>query len=465
MRIDKIHHIIRLWALLWALASAQLGLAQSPARPYPYADYLRMVLDLHPEGQLADLQIEMAEAAMLRAKGGLDPKIEATWARKSFEDKLYYDQIMGKLKVPTQLGIDVVAGYERNDGDFLNPENKVPDAGLWSLGVEVDVLQGLLVNQRRLGLERAELQRSMALSERQLQRNDLAYDASMAYLNWQLHEALQVVLEENLDIATSYFANSKAAYMGGEKTAMDTLEAYISVQAARARLTSNAQGRSVARLAAGAYVWNDASPAGLQSSLAPESLRVGEALPERVEAALPQLTIYELQADMIQLDQRLYREQLKPRLTLRYNPLLYSDQPESIANSLTQSYKLGVSLEQPLWLRKERGSLRLAQLKLDGQRLKLRNKRNQLAVKRDQYAEQHLWLVEQLAIQEENIIRYRNLLEAELVLFDLGESSVFLTNKRQEKYIGSQIKRLELLVKLRKAELSYRYITNTLIRG
>ena len=58
---------------------------------------------------------------------------------------------------------------------------------------------------------------------------------------------------------------------------------------------------------------------------------------------------------------------------------------------------------------------------------------------------------------------YRLLLDGENEKFRFGESSVFLLNKRQEKYINGQLKLIELNIKLQVELLNYLYYSNGLI--
>ena len=161
----------------------------------------------------------MGEAEWLLAKGGLDPEITSNWNQKNFDDKLYYQLYQGKLRIPLKLGVDLIAGYENSDGVFLNPEYSTGTNGLWNAEVEVNVLQGLIVNERRIALDQAQIFADLAENERLILLNQLLYDASLTYLEWQKSHAIKSVLEENLVIATNYFENTRLSFLNGEKTA------------------------------------------------------------------------------------------------------------------------------------------------------------------------------------------------------------------------------------------------------
>ena len=64
---------------------------------------------------------------------------------------------------------------------------------------------------------------------------------------------------------------------------------------------------------------------------------------------------------------------------------------------------------------------------------------------------------EQAQLYTQTVTDYSNLLAAERQLFDTGESSLFLVNRRELGYINAQVKLIELHTKNRKASLATEY--------
>ncbi|MBQ0740444.1 TolC family protein, partial [Aquimarina celericrescens] len=90
------------------------------------------------------------------------------------------------FKIPTWYGIEVKAGFEQNQGEFLNPQNSVPDDGLYSAGVSVPIGQGLFINQRMADLKQAKIMQDLSQAQRDIRLNQLLSDAVLAYLDWYL---------------------------------------------------------------------------------------------------------------------------------------------------------------------------------------------------------------------------------------------------------------------------------------
>ena len=98
----------------------------------------------------------------------------------------------------------------------------------------------------------------------------------------------------------------------------------------------------------------------------------------------------------------------------------------------------------PLFLRKERGDLRLAKIKLqdtefeiDATRVNLQNKISAIKQELESYVAQN-------EITTEMVADYQRMLQAEEREFQLGESSLFLVNSRESKLIDGQLKAIEI---------------------
>ena len=149
-----------------------------------FEEYLEYVKYYHPVAKQAGLEIDMGEAELLRARGGFDPNIEVDYGRKEFRGTEYYDLRNSTFKIPTWFGIDLQAKFLQNQGEYLNPQNFVPEEGLFSAGLSVDIAQGFLINNRMAALRTARILIGRSIAERDLAINKLIYDASVAYFDW-----------------------------------------------------------------------------------------------------------------------------------------------------------------------------------------------------------------------------------------------------------------------------------------
>jgi len=445
------------------------GIAQTDSTTLSYQEFLINIVRYHPIAKQAELRIDFADAEWLAAKGNLDPMLTSDWNQKNFDDKLYYRQFQGKLKVPTILGVDFIAGYENTEGVFLNPENKTDEFGLWNVGVEVNLLQGLWINERRTALQQAKIFRNIAENEREILLNELIYSASLAYLDWQQNFFAQQVILESIELAETYFDNTKQSYLGGEKTAMDTLEALLILQDAVTKSQFYEGKRLKAQQNLENFLWFNDVPLILEPTAKPETYQqpIFEITPnpnlQNLLLNHPAINEKINKQAYFEVEQRLKREKLKPKLKVKFNPLLATTNDGVSPTYSTSDYKWGFDFSFPLFLRSERAGIQQGEVKLLEIALDIENKRNELRNKIEASQQQQTVLQAQLALQQQNVTGYQRLLDGENEKFLYGESSVFLLNKRQEKYIDGRLKLIETYIKLEMEILNYLYYINGLV--
>lgn len=443
--------------------------AQQDSTVLSFRSFVEYVLTTHPMARSAELRDEFAQAEWMAARGNFDPQISSGWNDKFFDDKHYYRLFSSRVNIPLKYGLEVSGTYENTDGVYLNPENKTDQNGLWSLGVQVNLLQGLLIDERRAGLQQAAFFQEMATNQKINQLNDLLYQASEAYLKWQRDYFAQEVIIEAIQIAEAYFEATRQAYFNGEKTAIDTLEALIIVQDRQAQLKSNEVLLTKSRQNLENFLWRDSQPLMLLPGVFPEN-EVEEISVADIPASVtnlvsthPILLEKQNKKAFYQVEQRLKRDKLKPKLKVKYNPLLATSEQSLTPLLSTANFKWGVDFSMPLFLRSERAGLQKSRLKVQEIEYDIQDKSNALENKIQASLEQQSILEEQLVIQEKNVDGYQKLLEAENEKNRFGESSVFLINKRQEKYVAGQIKLIELMMKFKKEQLNYLYYSNQLL--
>ncbi|WP_430816788.1 TolC family protein [Carboxylicivirga sp. RSCT41] len=454
--------------LLLLISKVWLASAQTDSLVLSYQEYVDNIVAFHPVAQKARLKAQYAEAGMMGAKGSRDPYIDASWSSKELDDKLYYEKLKTKLVFPTSLGVTFSGGYENTDGAYLNPENKTDEYGLWNLGVEMDVLNGLLTNERKTAIRQAREYQHLYENEQNMLLNDLLFNALYSYHTWQMYYYSMEILTENISIAHTYNENTRNAYSMGEKTAMDTLESSIAYREAISLFNKNELYLVKARQKLENYLWYNGQALKLQPGVKPESY---DAFYTNEWAEFDSVLINNHpliltsinKLSLTEIEQRLKREKLKPKLKIKYDALLTTSDDIRIHGFDMSDYKLGVGFSMPLFLRSERAGVRKGKLKIQELELDIMYKKNELYNKAEASRQQQNILKDQIEIYEQNAVNYERLLEGENEKFRYGESSVFLLNKRQEKYIDGKLKLTEAYVKYRLELLRYLYLSNQLV--
>ena len=161
----------------------------------------------------------------LRNKGQFDPKVEFGLDKKEFDGKEYYDLQKYGLKVATWPGIDLQAALKENSGVYLDPQNNLPEGGVFELGADAQLLRGLLYDKRRAALEQSRVFRMANEAERRNMLNELNASALSAYWQWAAAHAKYRFSKKGVGFAQLTFRLVKESFTSGFASELDTVEA------------------------------------------------------------------------------------------------------------------------------------------------------------------------------------------------------------------------------------------------
>ncbi|HKK73860.1 MAG TPA: TolC family protein [Saprospiraceae bacterium] len=463
---------------LWFAGLLCLSAQQEPLQ---LNEYLDLVTANHPLVRQANLLNLEAEAYELKARGSFDPKLMANFDQKTFDGKDYFTVGQTELKIPTWYGVELKAGYNWAEGGFLNPEEELPAAGQAVLGLNVNLLQGMLIDQRRASLRQAQLLNQQNEQERRAMINEILIDANETYWDWVYAYNRLQIYEEAYRLAVTRFGALRESYIQGYKAAVDTLESSIQVQSRFTALQEAQLKLETARLKLSNYLWtSDDIPLELSPNVPAPVLedmdflaipRVEiDSLRNQIFTQHPALQALNFKLDQLAVQNRLNREMLKPRLELSYNFLAdgwnfngyQSAEQGNLRNILTENYKLGLQFSFPLFLRKERANIALNEIKTQNTSFKLLQKRLSLQNKFGIYENTASTLLSQIEQYDAMVQNYRDLLAAENEKFRLGSSSLFLINSREQKLIESQEKLLKTQASFHKTRVAIRAVAGLL---
>jgi outer membrane protein TolC len=462
---NKMSHLFPFWVIALIFMFGQNIIGQSQIlRP---ESYLSNVLQNHPLTTRAEFRNEMAKAELMKAKGWLDPSLNSNVQQKYFGGKDYYSLVNGELKIPTYYGIDFKTGYDLNRGVFLGPENSTPDNGLLYAGVSLPLGQGLLIDERRAGIREAKIGVEIGRLEEIDIKNEVLYNASFQYWEWFRAYNVLKILEEAEKVATERLDAVKNFAANGDRPLIDTVEAAIQVQNIRLALISASLDFNKTQNLLNTFQWNDdGMPKVNESPEIPVSREdairsidndltsIINSMDINAHPYLAQLKNKIIQQD---IDLKLKKDRLKPRLNVQYNPLTEVLGSRTITDYNINNYKWGLEFKMPLFLRKERGDVKLADLKMKDTDLLLQQKTIEFEAKLNNYITEWNNTLDQIDVFTQAVNQYQQMLDAERRLFEVGESSLFLINTREQAFIQANVKLTELTAKNRMAYYSIWY--------
>jgi outer membrane protein TolC len=417
-----------------------------------YNEYLGFVKKYHPMVKSANLEVNSAQANLMMARGGFDPKIEVDFDKKQFKDTEYYSLLNSSFKIPTWYGIEVKAGFDNSEGVYVNPQNTLPNQGLTSLGINIPLGQGLLINQRMADLRKAKIQIQLSQAERKLQAIEVLYDASVAYFNWKRNYSEVQLYSTYLKNAQIRFEGVTSLIKNGDKPAIDSVEAGIIVRNRKLNLEDSQLKLAKSKLELSNFLWLENNvPLELQDTIIPEeklentikeTLKTNELLVETISIENhPKINSLQSKLDILEVERKLKANSLLPKIDLGYH---YLSEPNYWNDTNFNNYKVGVNFSFPIFLRKERGGLQLAKFKIQDTKYSLDLERVQLKNKINAQQTEINSLERQRKLINDLVKDYNTMLSSEERLFSFGESSIFLINSRENNLVSSQLSELSL---------------------
>jgi outer membrane protein TolC len=454
--------------------SAFLLLGKSPEshnKLFSVDEFIQIVKQYHPIVKQAGLQIDKAKSDVLSAKGQFDPTINVEASRKTFDGKNYYYYTNPELKIPLPIG-DIKTGIENNGGNYLNTEESY--GKLSYFGIEIPLAKGLVLDKRRAALQQAKIFENQSEQDKIKAINDLLYNAYTSYWQWVGAYQLFSIYNKYVQISTDRLRLVRIASTNGDKSLMDTIEAFAQLQNVALLQSDALMKLNTATLDVSAFLWQQKDSAYLLPiNFVPDTLLFTNnnqpiaALGDIISSALvlnPSIRAYNFKLESLEVERRLKKQNFLPTLNAKANILNkdYIFFKGVDAAFLENNYKWGINFKLPIFLREARGEYQKSQFKIAETNLDLKQKKWELENKLKNYYNEFTLLQQQLQIVLKAYNNYNTLYQNEILKFSNGESSLFLVNSRETKALEIQQKSIELRVKYFKAQKAIEWAAGTL---
>lgn len=431
--------------------------------------FMVFILANHPVIKQADLLPEVARQEIRLARGAFDPKLEASLDNKHFDNKEYWNILSTSLKVPTWFPLDPKVSVDRNRGLFLNPENAIPMDDNFrqvTAGISLPVGRGLIIDQRRAAVRQAQIFVEINDAERIKLINKILLSAAKDYWSWYFAYSNYRLVDESMRISEEIYRRVRLDFDFGEVAAIDTVQAAITLQNRMIDRQAALIDFKRSGLILSNYLWGEnEEPLEMNDDLVPDFILENQMrMPVATLDSLTQLAMVR-HPDLVKatgklgqlsIEERLAKENLKPRVDLNYNVI---NTPIGSGGDfrefqLRENYKLGISFEFPLFLRKERAKLKQTRIKIDQTSYELNLRQREIVndISAGYFALSNSR--DMLGLMQQAVDNYERLLEAELFNLDIGESDLFKINFQQDKLLESRIKLMKLKSEVEKARVT-----------
>lgn len=455
--------------LYFVFCSSGVSFGQDMLLP-SYNDFIDGILQNNPMSRRASNEKKYADLQLKAARGNYDPIVNGSYDQKQFNGTNYYTTFNGEIKQPLFTNQYLKFGYDYGMGPNVNPELYTPTQGLPYLGVEVGVLQGLLIDKRRAEVLKSRAYVNYFTAEQKIQLNSLLFESSQRYFDW-LFSAKQIALNNYfMSAARKRLEGIEALATVGERATVDTVEAAILYQSRLLDLQNALMENQKNTNDLAGFIWQNNTPSLLKSSyVASDSLetyynKAKTALTEILNLASvqnPILSKYSAYQKVLDTEVRFKKELIKPIVNVKYNFLSENNALVNPALS-PNNYKWGLNVSFPLLLRNPTNEYKMAKVISENNNLELLNKTNELNFKANALQQTISILAQQLQNAERSVNYSRILLEAEKLKFDNGESSLFMLNTRENKLLETELKLAEYKLKFIKTVINLIYLNGDL---
>lgn len=425
-------------------------------------EFLNLVRLYHPVVKQADFSVQRAAAALTGARAGFDPLLTTSFEKKKFGGDVYYSYYQPELKIPTWYGIEVYAGLEEISGTRVTSEATLGQTSY--LGVSVPLLKDLVVDKRRAILKQAKIYQQQNLATRNLLINDLLYESIGAYWNWVKEYQVYKILDKTIALSEARLRFTSIEYQQGNRPAIDTVEALAQLQQFLLLRNEAFMKFQNAGTELSNFLWleNDI-PYKLPVAAIPDTLWEKStqtvmipAMDELLSVALsnhPKLKTFSYKLDWLRVEQQLKFQEMLPKLDAKANLLNkgYNVFKNVNTNFLENNYKFGIDFSMPLRLSQGRGGFRETKFKVAETSMERNQAQRDIETKITVYYNETYTLRQQVSLMEQALVNYQRLLSGELARFEIGESSLFIVNTRENKVLELQQKLQETKTKFYKS--------------
>lgn len=419
---------------------------QTPGKANLTLEAVLVSLESHYPVIAAALQDQSkAQADNLAAEGGFDPLVKSTVQRTPQGE--YENQVFdASVEQPTTLwGSRFYTGYRQGRGDFGPYDEKLltNSGGEVRAGVEVPLLRGGAIDERRARLATAGLGLNVANLTLASQKLDVRRQATQKYFEW-------VAAGDKLKIAQSLLTLAKTRddamllrVRKGDAAAVDQVDNERSVLQREAALVSAERAfRKVGLELSLFYRDQTGEPiiasteqlpgSGMESFVGTQASSTGAALTltAQVVDQHPDLKRFEVQTQQNDVDVRLARNSILPKVDLDLGAS--KDMGDGSDKKARQEYKVAVKMELPLFQRTPRG--RLAGALATGQKLRIQQDfaKDRLRTALTDSQQSLAAARDRLGLLQKEVELAAKVEKAELLRWTHGDSNLLMVNLREQ---------------------------------
>ena len=414
------------------------------------------IVDTHyPKLLQGGIEVNKAEAKVLESQGSFDPVVKHISEYKRIQDITFSGQFKnavhneGQLEMLTRSGIKLFARIRVNPDDASSPILQTGRSGEYSGGAIIPLFRNFIVNPARAREQKAKLGQPLANTNLNLSRMNVLFDTSVAFWDYYVSCLKLDVVKGLLDIAENRAKIVRNMVQDGDEPALSIVEAEKEIKRRQGALVGAERTVSQKAFKLSLFLWSnrDGQPPEIDRSLisktpftpAPISKKSVELAIEKAHFVRPELSAIKIQKEIVGIDLKLAKNLMLPQMDL-----IYRQGYDTGVNGIGNVFTGGIEVALPIRQRKARGLMRQAKLELEKLDLEETFVKRQINIEvRDTASELNAAYNRYLQVKEEEE-KAKALEKGERQRFELGDSSLFLVNRRERDRAEAEEKSIEI---------------------
>lgn len=428
-----------------------------------------------PPLRAALLEKPIAEAELLNQEGNFDLRLRSRLDTQNFG---FYqnERFEISLEQPTTVwGSTLYSGYSLSRGRYPDYDGKAltNEAGQYRAGVRVPLARDRAIDSRRAGLGKARAGLRLADLSIDQQRLTILQTATRRYWDWIAAGRRLLIANTLLDVAIGRDAILKEAVRIGALPQFEQLDNQRIVLQRRNTVVEAQRSLENAAIELSLYLRDDAGQPLLAE---PRQLIPGFPEPSEITDAQmlddmasaqtrrPDVLRFLFQRNQVQIDKKLAENQKMPNIDLFAE--YYREAGDGLVKRGPNDLRVGLIFDLPLQRRQAISRIRNAESRLSQIDLNEKFQRDQVTASVRDAASAVRAAFQRATVVSEELAVTRQVEDAERLRFELGDSTLFVLNQREQATAEAANKEANALADYFRAYAAYELaIAKALIPG
>ncbi len=417
-----------------------------------------------PPLRAALLERPLAEADLLNQEGRFDLSLKSRVDSQNFG---FYQNERFEIAIeqPTQVwGATLYSGFGVSRGRYPDYDGKslTNEAGQYRAGVRVPLARDRAIDSRRADLGKARVGLRLADLTIDQQRITILQTATRRYWDWVASSRRLLIANLLLEVANGRDTILKDAVAIGALPQFEQLDNQRIVLQRRNNVVEARRALENASIELSLYWRDDQGKPVIAGASAlipgfpdPAELTEEQALDDMIAAQSrrPDVLRYVFQRNQIEIDRKLARNQRLPGVDLYTE--YYREAGDGLVKRGPNDLRVGLIFDLPLQRRQATSKLRSAEARLSQLAQREAFQKDQVAAEVRDSASAVKAAFERSGVATEELSITRQVEDAERLRFELGDSTLFVLNQREQATAEAAIKEANALADYFRAYAAY----------